>query len=150
MQDLVQLAQDAVIVIQSIAVFILIAGSLYVIRRALFRFRWLAAKVRYRQFRKELGGVILVAFDFLTAGLAILTAMVTPSLSAIVALGLMVLIRAFLSVMLTLEIEGRWPWQLGKELQSPSCEPHQPNAHLPPNQPLRADASLAEPSRFGN
>ncbi|MCK7578114.1 MAG: DUF1622 domain-containing protein [Chromatiales bacterium] len=34
-------------------------------------------------------------------------------------LGLIVLIRTFLSMALQVELEGRWPWQRGREGQSP-------------------------------
>jgi uncharacterized membrane protein len=36
---------------------------------------------------------------------------VHPSLDNIIVLGLIVLIRPFLSLTLQLEVDGRWPWQ---------------------------------------
>jgi len=41
------------------------------------------------------------------------TVAVEPTLENVLVLALIVLIRTFLSVSLTLEIEGRWPWQGG-------------------------------------
>lgn len=150
MQDVVDLAEVILLVIQSIGVLVLIGGSLFVTGRAIFVNHRLPGYARVRQYRKELGAVFLIAIDFLTAGLAILTTMVTPNLTAIFALGLMVLIRAFLSVMLTLESEGRWPWQPHQEQQVVNGEPHRPDVHLPPKLPLLADDAPAEASSSDN
>lgn len=150
MHELLQLAEYIALVIQLLGVLILIAGSLFVTGRAILVHHRHAANVRLRQYRKELGAVFLIAIDFLTAGLAILTTMVTPNLTAIFALGLMVLIRAFLSVMLTLEGEGRWPWQPHQEQQVVNGEPHRPDVHLPPKLPLLADDAPAEASSSDN
>ena len=48
---------------------------------------------------------LLVAADIIG------TVAVTPSLENLAILGLIVLIRTFLSFSLEVEIEGRWPWQ---------------------------------------
>jgi membrane protein YqaA with SNARE-associated domain len=45
---------------------------------------------------------------------AFLAATILPVSSEIV-LGLIILIRTFLSVTLHLEVEGRWPWQTEKQ-----------------------------------
>jgi Protein of unknown function (DUF1622) len=39
------------------------------------------------------------------------TVVVDPTFDNVIVLGLIVLIRTFLSVSLQLELEGRWPWQ---------------------------------------
>jgi uncharacterized membrane protein len=53
--------------------------------------------------------------EFLIAGDIIRTVVVAPTLENIVILGLIVLIRTFLSMALQLEVEGRWPWQRPEE-----------------------------------
>ena len=50
-------------------------------------------------------------FDFLIAGDVIRTVVVTHTMSDVAVLALVVVIRAFLSFTLALEIEGRFPWQ---------------------------------------
>ena len=65
----------------------------------------------YRELRQELGGAIVLGLEFLVAGDIIRTVAVDPSLQSVAALGLIVLIRTFLSMTLQLEIEGRWPWK---------------------------------------
>jgi uncharacterized membrane protein len=69
---------------------------------------WPAA---YRRYRANLGRGILLGLELLVAADIIGTVAVTPSLQNLAVLGLIVLIRTFLSVSLEVEIEGRWPWQ---------------------------------------
>jgi len=54
---------------------------------------------------------ILLGLEFLVAGDIIRTVVVAPTLENVLILGLVVLIRTFLSFSLQLEIDGRWPWQ---------------------------------------
>ncbi|WP_406830581.1 DUF1622 domain-containing protein [Pedococcus sp. KACC 23699] len=65
----------------------------------------------YRQFRQQMGRTILLGLELLVAADIIRTVAVTPTLSSVLVLGLIVLIRTFLSFSLELEITGRWPWQ---------------------------------------
>ena len=66
---------------------------------------------RYRLFRQQLGRSILLGLELLVAADIIRTVAVTPTLSSVSVLALIVLIRTFLSFSLELEITGRWPWQ---------------------------------------
>jgi uncharacterized membrane protein len=65
----------------------------------------------YREVRKRLGRSILLGLEFLVAADIIRTVAISPTLGSVAALGVIVLIRTFLSVALQVEIEGRWPWQ---------------------------------------
>ncbi|MBA4191579.1 MAG: hypothetical protein C0467_26670 [Planctomycetaceae bacterium] len=65
----------------------------------------------YRQFRQDLGRGILLGLEFLVAADIIRTVAVTPTLEGVLVLGLIVVIRTFLSISLQVELEGRWPWQ---------------------------------------
>lgn len=65
----------------------------------------------YRRFRQDLGRGILLGLEFLVAADIIRTVAVTPTLEGVLVLGLIVLIRTFLSMALQVELEGRWPWQ---------------------------------------
>lgn len=77
--------------------------------------RFLAAGWRseggYRRFRQDLGRGILLGLEFLVAADIIRTVAVKPTLDGVLVLGLIVLIRTFLSMSLQVELEGRWPWQ---------------------------------------
>ncbi|HSR09881.1 MAG TPA: DUF1622 domain-containing protein [Thermodesulfobacteriota bacterium] len=65
----------------------------------------------YRRYRQDLGRAILLGLEFLVAGDIIRTVAVSPTLQNLYILGLIVLIRTFLSMALQVELEGRWPWQ---------------------------------------
>ncbi|MCW2868348.1 MAG: hypothetical protein JWR20_2536 [Marmoricola sp.] len=65
----------------------------------------------YRRFRQQLGRSILLGLELLVAADIIRTVAVTPTLSSVAVLALIVVIRTFLSFSLELEITGRWPWQ---------------------------------------
>jgi uncharacterized membrane protein len=65
----------------------------------------------YTEYRRWLGRSILLGLELLVAADIIRTVAITPTLDSVVVLGLIVLIRTFLSFSLELEITGRWPWQ---------------------------------------
>ena len=70
----------------------------------------------------SLGRSILLGLEFLVAADIIRTVAVQPSLQNVAVLGLIVLIRTFLSFSLEVEIDGRWPWRravLGQTASSP-------------------------------
>ena len=58
---------------------------------------------------------ILLGLEFLVAGDIIRTVAISPTFASVGVLAIIVLIRTFLSATLTVEIEGRWPWQRGHE-----------------------------------
>jgi uncharacterized membrane protein len=64
----------------------------------------------YRIVRTVFGRSILLGLEFLVAADIIRTVAVQPSLQNVAVLGLIVLIRTFLSFSLEVEIDGRWPW----------------------------------------
>jgi uncharacterized membrane protein len=65
----------------------------------------------YRKLRQDLGRGILLGLEFLVAADIIRTVAVTPTLEGVLVLGVIVLIRTFLSMALQVELEGQWPWQ---------------------------------------
>jgi uncharacterized membrane protein len=65
----------------------------------------------YSLYRRSLGRAILLGLEFLVAGDIIRTVGISPTFSSVGVLGLIVLIRTFLSVALQVETEARWPWQ---------------------------------------
>lgn len=98
--------------IDTAGVGVLVVGALMAAGRAVGNAR---ARVRdtYRQFRQQLGRSILLGLELLVAADIIRTVAVTPTMSSVLVLALIVLIRTFLSFSLELEITGRWPWQKG-------------------------------------
>jgi uncharacterized membrane protein len=65
----------------------------------------------YRHYRANLGRGILLGLELLVAADIIGTVAVTPSFENLAVLGLIVLIRTFLSFSLEVEIDGHWPWR---------------------------------------
>ena len=64
----------------------------------------------FRRYRTQLGRSILIGLELLVAADIIGTIAVAPTFASLSVLGLIVLIRTFLSFALEVEIEGRWPW----------------------------------------
>jgi uncharacterized membrane protein len=99
--------------IEAIAV-ILIVG--YIVTAT---FVWIARSLRRRQFtlqhyesfRGSLGRAMLLGLEVLIAADVVRTAALEPSLKNFEALGVLVMVRTFLSWSIVVEIEGRWPWQ---------------------------------------
>ena len=65
----------------------------------------------YRSFRNRLGRAIILGLELLVAADILRTISTEPTLEQVVVLGLIVLIRTFLSFSLDIELERRWPWQ---------------------------------------
>ena len=67
--------------------------------------------VRYENYRHSLGRSLLLGLEILVAADVVRTVALEATVESVVVLGLLVLIRTFLSWSLTVEIEGHWPWQ---------------------------------------
>lgn len=65
----------------------------------------------YGVLRESFGGVLLLGLEILVAADLIRTVAVSPTLENVGVLGLIVLIRTFLSFSLQIEIEGVPPWR---------------------------------------
>lgn len=65
----------------------------------------------YEQYKAHLGKGLLLGLEFLVAADVVRTVVLDPTLQNVMILGLLVVIRTFLSWSLVVEIEGRWPWR---------------------------------------
>jgi uncharacterized membrane protein len=65
----------------------------------------------YDRFKAFMGRTLLLGLEILVAADVVRTVALDPTMDNIVILGILVLIRTFLSWSLVVEIEGRWPWQ---------------------------------------
>jgi uncharacterized membrane protein len=65
----------------------------------------------YESYKHQMGRSLLLGLEFLVAGDVVRTVALDPTLTNVAVLGLLVLVRTFLGWSLTVEIEGRWPWQ---------------------------------------
>jgi uncharacterized membrane protein len=101
-------------IVDAVGVLVVVVGAVVASVRFLGRRRGEVGQA-YRAFRQDLGRAILLALEFLIAGDIIRTVVVAPTLENVLILGLIVVIRTFLSMALQLEVEGRWPWHRGEE-----------------------------------
>jgi uncharacterized membrane protein len=90
-------------------VLIVAGGALVATWRLMVR-RAHSAGNYYSLYRQDVGRAILLGLEFLIAGDIIRTVVVAPTIQNVLVLGLIVLIRTFLSLSLQLEIEGKLPW----------------------------------------
>jgi uncharacterized membrane protein len=65
----------------------------------------------YQRYKSQLGKALLLGLEFLVAADVVRTVVLEPTLQNVAILGLLVIIRTFLSWSLVVEIEGLWPWQ---------------------------------------
>lgn len=100
-------------IIDIIGVVAIVVGVLYALADAAVR-RLRKTGPVYARFRRVLGRGILIGLELLVAADIIRTVAVTPTIESVSVLGLIVLIRTFLSWSLEVEISGRWPWQKAK------------------------------------
>lgn len=91
-------------------VVVLVAGSLFFILKFLVDVAR-SKEDSYGNLRQKLGKTILLGLEILIAADIIHTVITDPELKQVFALGVIVLIRTFLSLSLQVELEGRFPWQ---------------------------------------
>lgn len=72
------------------------------------------ADIAYKTFRIQIVRSLILGLEVLVAGDVIRTVAISPTINSVAILGAIVLIRCFLSWSLTLEIDGRWPWQASR------------------------------------
>ncbi|WP_343035672.1 DUF1622 domain-containing protein [Isoptericola sediminis] len=77
---------------------------------------WRTAGVRdaVERVKQSVGRGLLLGLDLLIAADVIRTVTLEPTLQNVAALGLLVVVRTFLSWSLMVELHGRWPWQRGR------------------------------------
>ena len=102
----------AALLIEILAVAIIIVAIIVALARYLFRYATRRTEDNlYHQLKVSLGKALLLGLEFLVAADIIRTVALEATLESVIVLGLLVLIRTFLSWALVVEIEGRWPWQ---------------------------------------
>lgn len=74
----------------------------------------------YNNYKVRLGKALLLGLEILVAADIVRTVALEPSLESVAVLGILVVIRTFLSWSLVVEIEGRWPWQSRAAAEPPS------------------------------
>ena len=97
---------------EALGVFVLAAGTLWSFLLAGITWqRSGQAKQAYSILRQALGGTLLLGLEILVAADLVRTIAVAPTLNNVLILGLIVLIRTFLSFSIDIEISGTLPWR---------------------------------------
>ena len=101
--------------IEVVAVAVIVAGVVWVaIGRGTYRYVFHRGKPdAYESYKHQLGKPLLLGLDLLVAGDVVKTVALEPTIPNVAALGLLVLVRTFLSWSLTVEMEGRCRGKLG-------------------------------------
>ena len=102
----------AAMAIEVLAVAVIVLSISYGMIVYLYRrFRGEAIKDPYRGLKRRLGASMLLGLEILVAADIVRTVALESTLESVAILGLLVLIRTFLSWALIVELQGRWPWQ---------------------------------------
>ena len=99
--------------VEVVGVAILIAGGVFALARSAFESVRAGSDhaLTYRRLRSFLGHSILLGLEVLVAADLIRTVAIDPSLKNVGVLGIIVVIRTFLSFSLDIEIDGEVPWR---------------------------------------
>ena len=111
-ETILEWVELAALAIELIAVAIIIGAIIYSLGHYLFKsILSTDQEGLYQQLKIRLGKALLLGLEILVAADIIRTVALEATLASVSVLGLLVLIRTFLSWALVVEIEGRWPWQ---------------------------------------
>jgi uncharacterized membrane protein len=94
--------------IELLAVAIILVG----VAGGTIRFLFYSTSYRaYNQYKETLDKALLLGLNVLVAADIVHTIALEPAITNILSLGLLVLVRTFVSWSLLVELEERWPWQ---------------------------------------
>jgi uncharacterized membrane protein len=96
-------------------VAVLVLGGLAAFVNAGWSVRRVGVREAYEKARRGMGRVILLGLELLIIADIVLTITVDPTLESALGLGLIVLVRTFLSFSLEVELEGSLPWRRAAE-----------------------------------
>ncbi|WP_237057070.1 DUF1622 domain-containing protein [Microbulbifer sediminum] len=116
--------------IEIFGVLVILVGCCFSTGKFLATYRQLPGAESFRNFRQQLGRAIILGLEFLIAGDIIRTVIVSESLENVGILALIILMRAFLSFTLEMEIEGQLPWSRApgkREPATPAANPGRNN-----------------------
>jgi uncharacterized membrane protein len=115
------LVEIAVLIIEALAVLVILIATVFGTLRYIFHF-FCRVPESYEHYRAQLGKSLLLGLQLLVAADVVRTVALQPTLDNVVVLGLLVLVRTFLSWSTVVEIEGRWPWRSSTQI-APSEPP---------------------------
>ena len=100
--------------ISLVGVFVIAGGFFLAAGRYALHYRRLGSEVSFQGFKVGLGRALMLGLDVLVVADVIETITLKPTFASLGALAFLVLLRTAVSWTLTLEVEGRWPWQMAE------------------------------------
>jgi uncharacterized membrane protein len=100
--------------LEMVGVAVIGAAFIYAAFRAVRHYRQRTPDV-YGRLKTYIGKALQLGLEFLVAADVIRTVTVEPTREQIVSLGLLIVVRTFLSWSIAVEIEGCWPWQVAEK-----------------------------------
>lgn len=110
-EQILESLELAGVAISLFAVGVIICSFVIPTLRYVHVYRKIDREHKFTLFKRELGAGLLLGLEILVLADVIETMTVTPSYHSLSILASIVVIRTAVSWTLTLEIEGRWPWQ---------------------------------------
>lgn len=107
---LIELAALAIELLATTLIIVAIIAATAIYLAGLIR-RVANPPAHYTQYKQRLGRALLLCLEILVAADIVRTIALDSTIQSVLSLGLLVVIRTFLSWSLILEVEGRWPWQ---------------------------------------
>ncbi|MCP9929139.1 DUF1622 domain-containing protein [Cyanobium sp. CH-040] len=95
-------------------VLVIVAGTGVTLGRAIHVGRIAGGKASYLVARRTFGKVLLLALEVLIAADLLRTVSLSLTVSSVLALGLLVVVRTILSFAIQIEMEGDLPWRVGR------------------------------------
>jgi uncharacterized membrane protein len=106
-----QLIADAAVWIEALGVLIIVVGIIICIFKFFINIKRQPFNKTYIDIRTFLGKTLLLGLEVLVAADIVRSVTGSPDLDSILVLGLIILIRTFLSFSLSIEMEGKLPWR---------------------------------------
>ncbi|UCD98131.1 MAG: DUF1622 domain-containing protein [Chloroflexota bacterium] len=115
-ETILEWIEYAALAIEIIAVAIIAGAIIYALTHFLLKSIFQPeSEGLYQDLKVRLGKALLLGLEILVAADIVRTVALEATFESVIVLGLLVLIRTFLSWALVVEIEGRWPWQPKRE-----------------------------------
>ena len=116
-ETIYQLIEWAALGIEILAVAVIVATVVILaVSRGTVRYLFkLRNQGAYESYKHQLGKGLLLGLELLVAADVVRTVALETTLQNVAVLGLLVVVRTFLSWSMSVEIEGHWPWQAKTE-----------------------------------
>jgi uncharacterized membrane protein len=110
-RQILEFLEQASAAISLFAVLVIVAGFALAAAGYARRFRTSTLEQNFQKFKIGLGGALTLGLEILVLSDVIETITVEPTPQSLAFLAFLVVARTIVSWTLSLETEGRWPWQ---------------------------------------